>query len=158
MEHTHLSGDVLISDLPINTAPDCVFALILNEANEALILEADKPDGHGVYWQMIGADLAAGEEPFTAVQQKLLAVTGYQTAQWSYLGSHTSDGIQQIGASHFFCAQKAHPVAEVPASQLTAFKIKWVSMAELRCALLDGRITLINHALAVSLALLTILK
>ena len=116
----------------------------------------------GVCWQMMGGYLESDEDPFTAVQQTLLAETGYQTNNWAYLGSHVTEANQRVGAGYFFCAQQARQVVatENPDCKGTvnAYAIKWVPLIDLRYALLDGRIMVLSHALTVSLALLTVVK
>ena len=107
---------------------------------------------------MMGGYLTLDEDPFTAVQRLLLAITGYQTTHWSYLGSHVSDRNQSDGAGYFFCAQQVRPVAGMQPNEPDRYGVKWVPLTDLRYALLDGRITIMSHALTVSLALLTTLK
>lgn len=142
--------------LPFYTI-DYVNALVVNEAKQALVLEAEKTGG-GLCWLMIGRYLQPDEDPFTAVQQKLLELTGYQTRQWAYLGSHGVSESQLLGVGSLFCAQRAHQVATpCPEAQLP-YIVKWVPLTDLRYALLDGRITTMSHALTVSLSLLTVLK
>lgn len=134
-----------------------VNALVLNEAKQALVLETEKAGG-GVYWLMLGRYLQRDEDPFTAVQQKLLELTGYQTGQWAYLGSHAVDESQLLGVGALFCAQQARPVATPCMNQQLAYTVRWIPLTDLRYALLDGRITSMSHALTISLSLLTVLK
>ena len=149
-------------ELPPVYLQDYIIALVINEEREALVWERERPDG-GTYWQMLESFLAADADPFTAVQDVLFAYTGRQTMQWSYLGSHVVDTSEPTGVGYFFCAQAAYRVeAEKTIVLLTAeglaLQPKWISLTDLRYALLDGRLAMTRHALAVSLALLTILK
>lgn len=136
---------------------DYVNVLVLNEDKQALVLETEKVGG-GVCWLMIGRYLQPDEDPFTAVQQKLLELTGYQTNSWAYLGSHAIDESQLLGVGSLFCAQQARQVAEPSPQQTMPYVVKWVPLTDLRYALLDGRIATMSHALTVSLSLLTVLK
>ena len=158
MEQLRLPDGSIISDWPTVYTQDYVNALVLNEAGEVLVLEGYKHGRGNVCWQMIGGYLEPDEDPFTAVQRELLEETGYQTSDWSYLGSHIIDANRHVGIGHFFCAQRARQVSEVDNSDLEAYTIKWVSQADVRLALLDGRLPIMSHALTVSLALLTTLK
>lgn len=133
---------------------DYVNALVLNKAGEALVLEVEKPNS-GVYWQMLASYLTPKDDPFTAVQHRLEQLTGYQARQWSYLGSHAIEANRLFGTGFLFCARQAHQVTEPLAAEGT---VKWVSLVNLRYALLDGRISIMSHALTVSLSFLTILK
>ena len=151
----------LATEVPPIYQRDYVIALVLNEAREALVWERQKPEG-GACWQMLEQFLQLHEDPFTAVQQALLTQTGRQTEQWAYLGSHVVDTSQPVGVGYFFCAQKTHEIMVVPQEQQTPkgelLCPKWVSLTDLRYALLDGRLAITRHALTVSLSLLTILK
>lgn len=154
--------DVLLAPgVPPIYQRDYIIALVLNEAGEALVWERQKPGG-GACWQMLEQILQAHEDPFTAVQQALLAQTGRQTEQWAYLGSHVVDASQPVGIGYFFCAQKSHEVGAAAQEWQTPdgepLCPKWVSLTDLRYALLDGRLTVTRHALVVSISLLTILK
>lgn len=154
--------DVLLApEVPAIYLQDYIIALVLNEAGEALVWEQQKPGG-GTCWQVMERSLLPEEDPFSAVQQELLAQTGRQTDQWAYLGSHTIDTNQPVGVGYFFCAQQTREIVQVPAGRTTPdgelLCRKWVSLTDLRYALLDGRLALTRHALTVSLALLTILK
>jgi ADP-ribose pyrophosphatase len=158
METVRLPDGQTIPDWPKIYTNDYVNALILNEANEALVLEGYKHGNGRITWQIMGGYIEPAEDPLTAVQRELLEETGYQTEDWTYLGSYIVDPNRHVGVGHFFCAQKVRLTAEPCHSDLEDFAVKWVPLKELRYALLDGRIAAISHAITVSLALLTILK
>lgn len=136
---------------------DYVNALIVNKAGQALVFEVEKPGG-GVYWEMMDRYLQPKEDPFTAVQQKLRQVTGCEAVNWSYLGGHATEASRLNGVGFLFCAQQARQVVVPTPAGLTPYCLKWVPLTDLRYALLDGRISVMSHALTVSLALLTLLK
>lgn len=161
MRKLYQPDDFITPQLPAAYLQDYIIALVLNEAGDAMVWERQKPGG-GAYWQIMERYLQANEDPFTAVQQELLAQTGCQTGQWAYLGSHVIDTSQPVGVGYFFCAQQACKIAPVAQEQQASdgelLCLKWVSVTDLRYALLDGRLAMTSHALTVSLALLTILK
>ena len=136
---------------------DYVNALVLNAVGEALVFEVEKP-GSGVYWQLLHRTLQPKEDPFTAVQQQLQQMTGFQPSQWAYLGSHAIEASRLFGMGFLFCAQQAVQVAEPAPNCPDVLTIQWVPLVDLRYGLLDGRISIMSHALTVSLSLLTILK
>jgi hypothetical protein len=152
----HLNGQ---THVPVSSPHklDYVNALVLNSMGEALVFEVQKPNS-GVYWQLLDRYLQPKEDPFTAAQQKLKQMTGFQTSQWAYLGSHAIEASRLFGMGFLFCAQQAVQVAEPEPNRPEVLAIKWVPLVDLRYALLDGRISIMSHALTVSLSLLTILK
>jgi hypothetical protein len=161
MRQQHQTDDLLAAEWPPIYLWDYIIALVLNKAGEGLVWERQKPGG-GTSWQMMERFLRLDEDPFTAVQQELLAQTGRQTDQWAYLGSHVVDVSQPVGVGYFFCAQQTCEIVEVAQERLTPdgelLCLKWVPLTDLRYALLDGRLAVTRHALAVSISLLTILK
>ncbi len=157
MEKHHQPNGIKNRDVQSFYTLDYVNVLVLNEAKQALVLEGQKAAG-GVRWLMPGRYLQPDEDPFTAVQQKLLELTGYQTGHWAYLGSHAIDESQLLGVGSLFCAQQARQVAEPSPQQIMPYAVKWIPLTDLRYALLDGRINIMSHALTVSLSLLTVLK
>jgi len=161
MKQPHQIDMLVMLELPPICSQDYVIALVLNEAGEAMVWERPRPDG-GTYWQVMARYLQLDEDPFTAVQQELLAQTGRQTGEWVYLGSHVVDTSQSVGVGYFFCAQQTREIVAVAPQREEAdgmpLHLKWVPLTDLRYALLDGRLAMTNHALTVSLALLTVLK
>ena len=138
--------------------PDTVNALVLNKKRESLIFELPRQTGSGVYWQMLSLEFNPEDDPFTAVQTALLHKTGYQTSHWSYLGTHIISQEQPARVGYYFCAQQAHQIASPHPNGSISVVAKWVSLTDLRYALLDGRILLATHALTASLALLNLRK
>ena len=132
---------------------DYVNAFVVNDANEVLVLEGKENGRSWSSWQMIGRDLKKDEDPIQAVQENLLLRTGFTATNWIYLGTFVIDEAQHEGAGHFFCA-RLHEKANLPDEVLNHdLKLKWVPKREIKQALLDGRIAVINHAVAASLAM-----
>jgi 8-oxo-dGTP pyrophosphatase MutT (NUDIX family) len=157
MEQIRLPDGQLIEEWPKIHTRDYVNAVVLNEAGEALILEGYKHGTGWSSWQMLSNYLEDGENPLTAAQRQLLAETGYRTSAWSYLGSYVVDPNRHVGVGHFFCAHAARP-ATPPENGNPAATLRWVPITDLRFALLDGRIANLSDAIAISLALLTVIQ
>lgn len=132
------------------------FAVVLNKADQALVFELPRQNGSGIQWQVLHHPLPNQSDPFTAVQNALRQKTGYQTRHWSYLGSHVPTLEQPTDTGYYFYARHAHHVTDPQPTGDSPAVAKWVPLTDLRYALLDGRIVLASHALAVSLALLTL--
>lgn len=157
MEQVQLPDGHIIEEWPKVYTPDYVSALILNKQGEAMVIEGYK---HGVgssCWQMMGGFIEEDEDPITAVQRELQEETGYVCDDWIYLGSFIVDVNRHMGTGYFFCAQGAEKKMEAHLPDMEQSQIKWVSLRDLRYALLDGRIAGISHGMTVTLALLTIL-
>jgi ADP-ribose pyrophosphatase len=88
------------------------------------------------------------------VRRELLEETGYESDDWQHLGSFVVDANRRVSTAHFFLARQTRPVAEADHDDLEQFTIRWVSLAELREALGDGRVAVISYAVNIALGLL----
>lgn len=158
MEQVSLPTGQVIMDWPKIFTRDYVNALVLNEAGEAMIIEGYKHGNGWSGWQVVGGYLEDGEDPYSAVQRELLEETGFASDNWYYLGSYTVDANRHVGVGHFFFAMNAQHLAEPNHEDLEEFVIKWVTVKDLKCALVDGRIGTISYAANIALALLMLEK
>lgn len=157
VEKDNIPDGQVVPEWPKIYTNDYVNAVVFNENNEAMVMEAYKHETGWASWQLPGDYLQEGENPISTIQQTLATETGYHTNHWIYLGSYVVDPNRHVGVGHFFCALGAK-VAQ-SANQLTKnVDIKWMPLSELRYALLDGRIASLSHAIAVSLSLLTVMQ
>lgn len=118
-----------------------------------LVLEGAHNGRSWSSWQVIGRSLQDNEDPMHAIQQDLYIRTGYVCTNWIYLGTFVIDETQKCGAGHFFCARLLHKNIKPDKAATDGLNLKWVEKRELKQALLDGRIAVINHAVAISLAM-----
>ena len=158
MEEVRLPDGRIIEDWPKIYTRDYVNALVLNEAGEALVMVGYK---HGIgrsNWQVLAGYMDDGEDPLTAVQRELLEETGFVCDDWHFLGSYAVDSNRHIAMGHFLCGRNARQITSPENDDLENYEVLWVPLDELRIALQDGRIATGSYALAVSLALLTVVR
>lgn len=158
MEEVRLPNGQLIPDWPKIYTRDYINALVLNEKSEALVMVGYK---HGIgrsNWQVLAGYIDDGEDPLTAVQRELMEETGFVCEAWDFLGSYAVDSNRHIAMGHFFCGRNARQIASPENDELEDFEVLWVPLDELKIALQDGRIATGSYALAISLALLTVIE
>ncbi len=131
---------------------DYVNAFVVNEADEVLIVENQVNGRSWGSWRVVGRDLENGEDPIQAVQQNLRHQTGLVCEEWVYLGTFVLNHLQEQGAGHFFYAKNVVFISQ-PQVEYRQNTVKWISKRELKQALLDGRIAVVNHAVAICLAM-----
>ena len=71
------------------------------------------------------------------------------------MGSYVADAHQHVGVGHFFSTRRAIPIPNFVPDYKDRMP-KWVSLQELRHALVDGRLATLNSAMCVALTLLTL--
>lgn len=154
LEHVRLPDGQIISDWPKVQGRDTVNATIFNETGHVMVSETYKHGAGWVSWQVVTGYIEGDEDPMTAVKREL-EKTGYTSDDWIYIGSFVADAHQHVGVGHFFSTRSIEPLPNMAALQRDK-KIKWVTLQELRHALVDGRLATINSAMCISLALLTL--
>ena len=156
MEEVRLPDSRVISDWPKIHAGDFVNIFVVNENDQALVLDGYK---HGVgrsSWQLIGGYLENGENPFAAAERQLRSETGYDCEEWRYLGSFIVDANRHIGIAHFFLAFNARRVHVAQPKNIENSVLRWIPLQELKYALWDGRIAGMSYATNISLGLLAL--
>lgn len=158
METISLPDGRVISDWPIVNAHDYVNAVVFDKEGHALILEGYKHGARRSTWQVVGGYLQPAEDPLQAAQRELLQGAGHETDDWRYLGSFITEANRHVGVGHFFLALNVQQVAQPLPDEIEPFALRWVTTQELKYALMDGRINIINYAMAISLGLMALHK
>jgi hypothetical protein len=154
IEQVRLPNGDIIADWPKVQGRDLVNAAVFNGDGKVLVWEAYQHGTGWVVWQIVNGYVGVGEDPLTAVKREL-ETAGYTCEDWVYMGSYVADAHQHVGVGHFFSTR--HAVAIPNFEPIYQDRTpKWVSLQELRHALVDGRLATINSAMCVALSLLTL--
>lgn len=133
---------------------DYINLLAFNEAGEVMIIEDLTANSAWGSWHLVSGLIKDGENPLTAVERRLLELTGYQSNNWLYLGSFMLNARYPNAAGHFFSARHVIKVSQPRINPNQMCAVRWISRQELKLALIDGRIGMVNYAVTASLALL----
>lgn len=139
-------------------ARDYVNVVVLNHAGDALVLEGYKHGIGKVSWQVVGGYIEDGEDPIHAAQRELLEEAGYASDDWTPMGSFVVDANRHVGVGHLFLARSACAVAPPTNPDNEEFAYLWVSLDELKSALLSGKFAGMAFAANVALALVYLSK
>jgi ADP-ribose pyrophosphatase len=153
MQQLQLPDGKVIDNWSIIDAHDYAMIVAENEAGELLILDGYR---HGLgrsSWQVVGGHIEQDEEPLATAQRELLEEAGYASNEWTSLGSFIVDANRRVSQAHFFLARRACQSTKLISDDLEQSEIKWVSPAEAKQALRDGRVAISSSALALALAL-----
>ncbi len=153
MQQLQLPDGQVIDNWAIIDAHDYAMIVAENEAEELLILDGYR---HGLgrsSWQVVGGHIERGEDPLAAAQRELLEEAGYASDNWTNLGSFIVDANRRVSHAHFFLARQAYLSTKLVSDDLEQSELRWVSPAEAKQALTDGRVAISSSALALALAL-----
>ncbi len=131
------------TEQPELTPAERVYVLVLNADGNVLVRQV-----HSIprSWTMLRASLDGNEDPIMVARMELSAL-GYESTHWVYLGSFSNAEGRVI---HFLFARDARRTSSLGAG---TNGVQWVSLRDLRYALLDGRIGQIADATSIALTM-----
>ncbi len=152
-EHVRLPNGHEIPDFYRIDMPDWAQVFAVSADGHVMMIEHYK---HGA--QMMSLELPAGyldgsEAPEVGARRELREETGVEADDWLALGRYFIDGNRGCGGSHVFLARGARQVTEPQRESSEIMTQQWLSLDEVRAALLGGRIRNMSTVGAVGLAL-----
>lgn len=144
----------IIKDYHQLELPDFVVVAATTPSGQFVTLYQYK---HGVRCESFtlpGGMVEHGEKPLQAAQREFVEETGYFASNWRHLGSYTVHGNLGAGVGHYFTATMAKAVVTPKSGDLEDMKVVLLDRDDLVSSLWDGRVVLLNHATAISLACL----
>ncbi len=110
---------------------------------------------HGVGNQTIALPsglMEDGEDPLATAKRELMEETGYESDDWSRLGSFVLNGNYGCGKANLFLARNARRVAEPDSGDLEEMEITTMAVDELVRGTQTGDIVLIGTVAAIAIA------
>ncbi len=156
MDAVKLPDGTVIPDWPTVYAKDYINVMVVDDIGRILVLEGYRHGSRRHCWQTIGGYLEEGEAPLAAAQRELLEEAGLVCEHWRHLSSFVVDANRYVGTGHFFLASAPRSVADPASGDLETYSLNWVDAAEVRRALLDGRINIMSYGINFSLGLLVL--
>ena len=102
---------------------------------------------------IVGGFVEEGEEPIKAARRELLEETGYESSDWTHLGSYCVDPNRGVAVGHLYLARQARYVAPRNADDLEEQELLLLTRSEMEAALGQGEIKVLSWAAAVAFAL-----
>ena len=132
--------------------PDCCVIHAQTPSGEVVVERQYKHGPGQVGLSLPEGAIDTGEMPLAAARRELLEETGYEAAEWRFLGAYSMNGNYGSGRAHLFCASGARKVAAPASGDLEEMEILLIRRAELIAALLRGEVHLLSTAALVALA------
>lgn len=142
----------IVEGFPRMELRDYAIVVALTPAGEVLIERMYKHGpGHTVF-DLVAGLVDGAEEPLQAAQRELREETGYESEQWSPLGTFVVNSNYGCGRMHAFIARNARRVAEPSSTDFEEMELILRPFPEVITDVLAGRFELLSAAAALALA------
>jgi ADP-ribose pyrophosphatase len=111
-EHIKLPDGRRVEDFYTIRLPDFVVVSALTDDGRLVTVKHYRHGSHSVTRGLPSGFIDRGESPVHAAQRELREESGYEAADWSYLGSYVVDGNRGCGTEHVFLARGATRVSD----------------------------------------------
>lgn len=142
----------LIPDWPWIITPDYVNVVAVTAEGQFICFRQVKYGVEGMTLGIVGGFVEQGEEPLRAAQRELLEETGYQSPDWTPLGSYRVDPNRGIAVGHLYLVRQARYVTPRDADDLEEQELLLLTRPEMEAALEQGQFKVLAWAAAIALA------
>ena len=154
-KHTvELPDGRVIDDWPWLVTPDYVNVAAITPDGKFLCFRQTKYSVKDTTLAPVGGYIEPGEDPLAAAQRELLEETGYESPQWTPLGTYIVDGNRGAGKAYLFLARNAVRVTTPNADDLEEQELLRLTRAEVETALAAGAFKVLAWPTVMALALL----
>lgn len=153
--HTvELPNGRVIDDWPWVILPDYVNVVpILPDGRVACFRQVKYAAAGGISLAPVGGMIDAGEAPLDAAHRELREEMGLAAGQMIPLGVYATDANRGCGVAYPYLALNAQPVGFSTSDDLEEQEIIYLTLPELRQALLAGEFKILSWSASVALAL-----
>jgi ADP-ribose pyrophosphatase len=143
----------LIPNWPWIITPDYVNVVAVTADERFLCFRQVKYGLEGTSLSIVGGFVEENEEPMKAAQRELLEETGYQSSDWTSLGSYRVDPNRGIAIGHLYLARQARYTAPRNADDLEEQELLLLTRSEMETALAGGEFKVLAWAACLAFAL-----
>jgi ADP-ribose pyrophosphatase len=142
----------VIEDYYQLTLPDVVSIFAETVDSRVLVLRSYRHGPRRVCLNFPGGMLTSGEDPTQAAKRELLEETGFQGADWQFLGSFVTNASQRGQTISYFRASGCRRVAKANPGDLEETELMQMSREDLLKAKRNGEIPILSQIALLGLA------
>lgn len=143
----------LIPGWPWIITPDYVNVVAVTAEGYFLCFRQVKYGLEGSTLGIVGGFVEEGEEPFRAAQRELLEETGYESTDWTPLGSYRVDPNRGVAVGHLYLSRQARYITPRNADDLEEQELLLLTRQEVETAVARGEFRVLAWTAAIALAL-----
>lgn len=143
----------LIPDWAWIITPDYINVVAVTDDQRFLCFRQTKYAVEGTTLAIVGGYIEAGEDPLVAARRELLEETGYESDDWTPLGSYRVDANRGVATGHLYLARQARYVKPRNADDLEEQELVLLTQSEVERALTQGEFKVLAWAASVAFAL-----
>lgn len=128
----------------------CIFAE--NGEGRILVIRQYKHGARQVSMTFPGGTINYGEAPLDAAKRELREETGFEAANWLFLGDYVINANQGCGRAHLFVARGCRQVCAPDSGDLEEMDVMTLTRSEILLAAAHGEFQLLNQIALYSLA------
>ncbi len=143
----------LILDWPWIITPDYVNVVAVTADEHFLCFRQVKYGVEGTSLGIVGGFVEEGEDPFDAARRELLEETGYESMEWTPLGSYCVDPNRGVAKGHLYLARQVQYATPRNADDIEEQELILLTRAEIKTALVRGDFKVLAWAASLAFAL-----
>ena len=143
----------LIPDWPWIITPDYINVIAVTPDDRFLCFRQVKYGVAGTTLGIVGGFVEEEEDPFEAARRELLEETGYESTDWTPLGSYRVDPNRGVATGHLYLARKVRYVTARTSDDLEEQELILLTRSEIETALARGDFKVLAWAACIALAL-----
>ena len=143
----------LIQDWPWIITPDYVNVVAVTADEHFICFRQVKYGIEGTTLGIVGGFMETGEEPINAARRELLEETGYESTDWTPLGSYRVDPNRGVAIGHLYLVRQARYVTPRNADDLEEQELLLLTRREMEAALARGEFRVLSWAASIAFAL-----
>jgi 8-oxo-dGTP pyrophosphatase MutT (NUDIX family) len=126
------TNDKLMPNYYVMDFPDWVQVLALDESGKVIVVEQYRYPGAGEFLELPGGTTNHDrkENPLDAAKRELLEETGYESEDWTHVGTHYPNPALQTNQIHVYLAKNCKKTSDLNLDPFEEIEVKVMPLSE----------------------------